>query len=182
MLEIIVEPIEGWDSRKEEFLTIPGGKLVLEHSLVSLSKWESKWHKPFLREGKKTPEEILDYIKCMTVSKQGTDDIYNHLSNKNIDDINNYIEDPMTATTFTSLSSQHQARQGEFITSELIYYWMIALNIPFECEKWHLERLLTLIRICNDKNAPPKKMSKEEIMERNRALNAQRRAKLHTKG
>lgn len=171
---------EGWDEQKQEFVEPKVQVLQLEHSLVSLSKWESKWCKPFLSKSNKTSEEILDYIKCMTVTQNVKPEIYDHLTRENIDQINAYIEAPMTATTFTDDKTGKNSR--EIVTSELIYYWMIALQIPPEYQKWHLNRLLTLIRVCNVKNAPPKKMSKRDIMSRNAQLNAARRKQLNTKG
>jgi hypothetical protein len=171
---------EGWDEEKQEFVEAKEATLQLEHSLVSLSKWESKWCKPFLAKNHKTSEEILDYIKHMTLTQNVKPEVYAHLSDENIEQINKYIESPMTATTFSKDDSSKTNR--EVITAELIYYWMIALQIPFECQKWHLNRLLTLIRVCNIKNAPPKKMSKKDIMSRNARLNAARRKHLNTKG
>lgn len=172
---------EEWDEEKEEFVESKMQPLQLEHSLVSLSKWESKWCKPFLDNNPKTNEEILDYIKCMTLTQKVDPDVYNHLSKDNIEEINAYIYAPMTATTFSD-DKRGGKKNSEIVTSELIYYWMIVLQIPFECQKWHLNRLLTLIRVCNVKNEPPKKMSKGEIMRRNAALNAARRQKLNSKG
>lgn len=181
MLRITV-PIspEGWDEVKGEFVEPKTQTLQLEHSLVSLSKWESKWCKPFLSSNEKTAEETLDYIKCMTLTQNVDPDVYNHLTAKNIEEINQYIYAPMTATTFSEDKRGKGSR--EVVTSELVYYWMIALNIPFECQKWHLNRLLTLIRVCNIKNTPPKKMSKRDIMSRNAALNEARRKRLNTTG
>ena len=181
MLRITV-PIspEGWDEVKGEFVDPKTRTLQLEHSLVSLSKWESKWCKPFLSSNEKTAEETLDYIKCMTLTQNVDPDVYNHLTAKNIEEINQYIYAPMTATTFSEDKKGKGSR--EVVTSELVYYWMIALNIPFECQKWHLNRLLTLIRVCNIKNTPPKKMSKRDIMSRNAALNEARRKRLNTTG
>lgn len=182
MLTITV-PIssEEWDEVKQEFVEPKTQTLQLEHSLVSISKWESKWQKPFLAKKEMTEEEILDYVKCMTLTKNINPDVYNHLTKENIKDIVDYISNPMTATTFSKdEKSQHNR---EIITSELIYYWMIASNIPIEeCQKWHLNRLLTLIRVCSVKNAPPKKRSKRDIMSRNAALNASRRKQLNTRG
>lgn len=178
-IEIPITP-EGWDEVKQEFVAPKIQVLQLEHSLVSLSKWESKWCKPFLTKENKTTEETLDYIKCMTLTQNVDPDVYFHLTRNNVSQIEEYIAAPMTATTFSKEPVGKINR--EQITSELIYYWMVALNIPFECQKWHLNRLITLIRICNVKNQPPKKMNKREIMSKNAALNAQRRAKLNSKG
>jgi len=180
MLQITIPAVELWDERKQEFVTTKEQTLQLEHSLVSLSKWESKWCKPFLTKQEKTFEETLDYIKCMTITQNVDPEVYNHLTNENIEEINKYIEAPMTATYFSDDKTAKSSR--EQITAELIYYWMIALNIPFECQKWHLNRLLTLIKVCNIKNQPPKKRSRKEIMSRNAALNAARRKQLNTKG
>jgi len=180
MLQITIPAVELWDERKQEFITTKEQTLQLEHSLVSLSKWESKWCKPFLSKQEKTFEETLDYIKCMTITPNVDPEVYNYLTNENIEEINNYINAPMTATYFSDDKTVKPSR--EQITAELIYYWMIALNIPFECQNWHLNRLLTLIKVCNIKNQPPKKISKKEIMRRNAALNAARRKRLNTKG
>lgn len=171
---------EGWDEAKEEFVEAKYQTLQLEHSLVSLSKWESKWKKPFFSKKGMTIEETLDYIKFMTVSKNVDPDTYNYLSQENIEEVMAYIDDPMTATTFSN--DRTGGLNREVITSELIYYWMIASNIPFECQKWHLNRLITLIRVCSIKNNPPKKRSKRDIMSQNAALNAARRKQMNTKG
>lgn len=179
MLIIEIPDQEFFNEETQEFFTMKGQTLQLEHSLVSLSKWESKWNKPFLSKEDKTVEETMDYIKCMTITQNPKPHIYNLLTDKNILEIKNYIDAPMTATTFSNVNQGHSR---EIVTSELIYYWMISLNIPMKCEKWHLNRLLTLIRVCNIKNGPAKKMSKKEIMSRNAALNAARRKKLNTKG
>jgi hypothetical protein len=180
MLWITIPAVEQWDEKKQEFVTTKEQTLQLEHSLVSLSKWESKWCKAFLTRNEKSFEETLDYIKCMTLTQNVDPGIYNYLTNGNINKINKYIEAPMTATYFSDDKTSKVSR--EQITAELIYYWMIALNIPFECQKWHLNRLLTLIKVCNIKNTPPKKRSKKDIMSRNAALNAARRKQLNTRG
>ena len=181
MLQITIPAVDQcWDEQKQEFVSIKEQKLQLEHSLVSLSKWESKWRKAFLAKQDKTYSETLDYIRCMTITPNVDPQVYNFLTVDNINQINDYIAAPMTATVFSEDNSGRNNR--EVVTSELIYYWMIALNIPFECQKWHLNRLLTLIRVCNIKNTPPKKRSKNEIMSRNAALNAARRKQLGTKG
>jgi macrodomain Ter protein organizer (MatP/YcbG family) len=181
MLQIDVQlTTEGWDETRQEFVEPEVFTLKLEHSLVSLSKWESKWHKAFLTKTEKTEEEILDYIKCMTLNENVDPTVYQCLSNYDFMKINEYIENPMTATVITEEKGSKNNR--ETVTSELIYYWIIALNIDFECQYWHLNRLLTLIRVCNIKNTPPKKMSKGDIMRRNSALNEARRKQLNTKG
>ena len=180
MLYVKVPAREMWDESREELISTKEQTLQLEHSLVSLSKWESKWHKPFLHTDNKTGEETLDYIKCMTLNHNVDPNVYLNLTAENISQINDYIGDSMTATTFSEESGGK--KNSEKITSELIYYWMVSYNIPFECQKWHLNRLITLIRVCGVKNAPPKKTSKNELMRRNAALNAQRRAKLNSKG
>ena len=180
MPEITIPATELWDEEKQEFINKKEQTLQLEHSLVSLSKWESKWCKSFLYTKEKTFEETIDYIKCMTITQNVSDDVYTRLTNKNIEDINNYIAAPMTATVF--YDNKNQGGKNETVTAELIYYWMISLNIPFECQKWHLNKLITLIRVCNVKNTPPKKMSKRELMSRNASLNAARRKQLNTRG
>lgn len=180
MLTITIPARELFDEETQTFFTTKKQTLVLEHSLVSLSKWESKWHKPFLTNDEKTLEETIDYIKCMTITQNVDPTVYNFLSQFNVQEINNYIQNPMTATTFNN--DNQKGRAKEVITSELIYYWMITLNIPMECQKWHLNRLLTLVRICNVKNTPPKKMSKRDVASRYASLNAARRNKLNSKG
>lgn len=181
MLEIKVPAGEQWDETRQVFVYTEECTLQLEHSLVSLSKWESKWHKPFNTRDRKTPEETIDYVRCMTLTPDVDPSVYSGLTNENIDAINKYIEDPMTATRF-SKDINNGKSSSEQITAELIYYWMIAFQIPFECQYWHLNRLLTLIKVCNIKNQPPKKMSKRELMSRNTALNAARRKQYNTRG
>ena len=180
MLTITIPATEMFNDKTQEFLVFKEQTIQLEHSLVSLSKWESKWCKAFLSKEEKTLEETLDYIKCMTITQNVDPNVYARLSRSNIDEINKYIEAPMTATTF--YNDQQKGHSREIITSELIYYWMISLNIPMECQKWHLNRLLTLIRVCNVKNTPPKKMKRGDIMRRNAALNAARRKQMGTTG
>lgn len=175
MLQITIPATELWDEKNEQFIYTKEHTLQLEHSLVSLSKWEMRWHKPFLSNAKKTPEEIVDYIKCMTITQNVDSSAYNFLSAENLVEINQYIDNPMTATTFKK--DPNEKRNGDIITAEIIYYWMIALNIPFECQKWHLNKLLTLIRVCNIKNSPKKKKSREQVLRENAALNAARRKK-----
>ena len=180
MLTIIVPATEEFDENTGEFSYTSEQILQLEHSLLSISKWESKWCKPFLSKRDKTADEIIDYIQCMTLNKGVNASVYRCLTQANLNTINEYIGAPMTATYFSNIETGK--KNNEQITSELIYYWMIALNIPFECQKWHINRLLTLIKVCNIKNQPSRKMSKREIMSRNASLNAARRQQLNTKG
>jgi hypothetical protein len=179
MLQITIPASELWDEKTNQFVQTREQILQLEHSLVSLSKWESKWCKPFMSKIEKTSEETIDYIRCMTITQNVDNNAYNSISNEIVEQVSVYIEAPMTATTFTN--DNKNVINREIITAEIIYYWMVALNIPFECQKWHLNRLLTLINVCNIKNQP-KKTSKREILSRNAALNASRRERLNTTG
>lgn len=179
MLKITIPARETFNEITQEFVTIKEQHLQLEHSLVSISKWESKWRKPFLSDKNKSNEEIIDYIRCMNITQNVDPNVFLFLTNSNLKEINDYIDSPMTATWF---NESNKKTNREIITSEIIYYWMISLNIPFECQKWHLNRLLTLIKVCSEKNAPSKKMSKREIMTRNKALNEARRKASHSKG
>lgn len=173
---------EQYDEANNEFL--PATKeqtLSLEHSLVSLSKWEAKWRKPYLGEKEKTMDEFIDYVRCMTLTQNVDARVYTALAVMPgvLKQVSDYINASLTATTFPK---GNKPPSREIITSEVIYYWMVTYNIPFECQKWHLSRLLTLINVCNAKNAPQKKMSRNEILARNRALNAARRKRLNTRG
>ena len=180
MLQIKIPANETYIPVTNEFINTKETTLTLEHSLVSLSKWESRWCKPFLSKNEKTTEEVVDYIKCMTLTQNVDPNVYYALTKENLEQIKNYINDPHSATTIRE--NPNGPKSHQIITSELIYYWMIVHGIPFECQKWHLNRLLMLIRVCNIKNAPPKKMSSSQILSRNAALNAARRQQLHTKG
>jgi hypothetical protein len=180
MLYLTVPSRELFDEATSTFSYTKEENLQLEHSLVSLSKWESKWCKPFLAKEYKTDEETRDYIRCMTINTQPSTDVYRALTNTQIKEIAAYIDAPMTATTFSK--AQLAGSNREIITSELIYYWLIAQQIPFECQKWHLNRLLTLIRVCSIKNSPPKKMGRQSIQMRNKELNEQRRKQINSRG
>lgn len=180
MLSIVVLGEELYNEETQEFSTLGDFVLEFEHSLVSLSKWEAKHEKAFLGKGDKTTEEIFDYLKCMVLTPDVPEQVFYNLSDENIEAINQYIEAKHSATTFGRLPKERGT--GETITAELIYYWMIGLNIPFECQHWHLNRLFSLIRVCGVKNSPPKKMSKSEMAAERNRLNAQRREQLGTRG
>jgi len=179
VLELLVGD-ESYDETKQEFVIENGVELQLEHSLVSLSKWESKYEKPFLSSEEKTEAEMFWYIRAMTLNSKIPPGVFDKLTPDHIKAIDEYINAKMTATTFGDEKDQPRGR--EIITSELVYYWLIALQIPFECQHWHFNRLLTLIKVCNVKNSPEKKLSPAELAARNRNLNAQRKAKLGTSG
>lgn len=179
MLTIRVGAEQSFDEAEQKFILEGGFDVQLEHSLAALSKWESIHEKPFLGKESKSREEILSYIECMVVDENPRREILERLSKENFEEINSYIDRKMTATWFPE---QGAPRSSEIVTSELIYYWMTAFQIPFECEHWHLNRLFTLIRVCNLKQQKPKKMSRAEIAQRNRTLNEQRKAQLGTKG
>lgn len=181
MLRLTIPATEMWDEGKQEFIYSKEYTLQLEHSLVSLSKWESKWCKPFFSKKEMTAEETIDYIRCMTITQNVPPEVYNNITQKQIDEVSAYIEAPMTATWFSDDGKKGRG-SSETVTAELIYYWMIALNIPMECQKWHLNKLMTLVKICNIKNTPPKKMSKRDITSRNAAINAARRKQFNSKG
>lgn len=180
MLSITIPEMELFDSSKNEFIYVKGQVLSLEHSLRSVAKWESKWHKPFLTRDKKTPEEFLDYIRCMTLTQNVKPEIYNCIDIEQFKLISDYIEDPMSATTIREDPTGPKSRK--IVTAEVLYYDMIALNIPFECDKWHLNRLLKLIQVCSEHNKPKKKMNKRDLYNRNRALNASRKKRLGSHG
>lgn len=180
MLKVIIQGGETFNEKDETFQDLDDVIIELEHSLLSLSKWESKYQKPFLSKEKKTAEEIFGYLKCMVVTPGVDLDVLNRLSQKDIEKLQDYIDSSQSATTFGEMPGRRGP--GEVITSELIYYWMVAFNIPFETEAWHLNRLFSLIRICNIKNSPPQQLSRHEIAMRNRELNKQRKAELGTSG
>lgn len=175
MLQITIPGQEYFDERTETFITVAGRTVQLEHSLISISKWESKWHKPFLGTEQKTIEESVDYVRCMTITQNVDPNIYLNIDYDLMQVINSYIDAPMTATTFGK--DPNQKPNKDIITAEIVYYWMVALQIPFECEKWHFNRLMTLIKVCNIKNQPKKKETKKEAAARHRRLNAARRKK-----
>lgn len=179
MLTILIQGKELYNESTCEFINTEDTTLVLEHSLISISKWEAKWKKSFLSTAEKTPEELTDYIKCMIVNK-ANEEAVNYLDRVQLNEIVEYMQDSMTATTINRMNQGPPSR--EVITSELIYCWMVTLGIPFECQKWHINRLLTLIDVCSIKQQPPKKMGRRDAMNQQRSLNAQRRAAMNSKG
>ena len=180
MLPIEIKYSRLWDEVNEEFIIVNAQTIELEHSLVSISKWESKWHVSFFEKREKSYEETLDYIKCMTVTPNVKPEVYLCLTAEDMEKIHKYIEDPMTATTVPDDKNTKGSR--EKVTSELVYYWMISLQIPVEFEHWHINRLMMLIKVCGHKNSPPKKRGMRDIMTENAARNAARRAKTGSKG
>lgn len=179
MLRIEIPTTELFDENKREFITVKECSLLLEHSLLSLHKWESIWKKPFMTKDDKTIEETISYVKCMTLNKNVDPNVYFCITDKHLDEIMSYMKDPMTATTFTKSTT---APGREIITAEIVYWWMTQLQIPFECNKWHLNQLFALIETCSRKNAPGKKMSRKDLVSRNKSLNAQRKARLGSRG
>lgn len=188
MLELIIPSVEMWDNELCQFIYTKGtdGQIIqLEHSLISLKKWEEKWHKPFLGEDNKTYSEICDYVRCMTITKNIPSSAYEYIPPETIKQIVDYIQNPMTATWFSeppNANGTPRMGRNEVITAEIIYYWMVVFNIPSEYQKWHLNQLLTLIKVVGIKSTPPKQMSRKEIAKQNAALNAARKAKYKKKG
>lgn len=180
MLKLIVKGTETYDQKSNTFSEVGGFEVQLEHSLLSLSKWESKFQKPFLSNEKMNTEEVVYYIMCMVVGEEITKEMATETARQFPEEINTYINSSQSATTFGKMPQKQI--NGEVITSELIYYWMVAFTITFETEHWHLNRLFSLIRICNEKNEKPKKLSRTEIAMRNKELNDKRRAELGTRG
>lgn len=180
MLQITIPSIEEYDEATNTFILAKEKTIQLEHSLVSISKWESRWLKPFLTKDKKTVEETKDYIKCMTITQNVDESVYRRLTMDNLKEVTDYIEHSKTATTIKE--PKNGKKNNEIMTSELIYYYMVALQIPFECQKWHLNRLMMLIRVCNIKQSPPKKRGRKDILSQNAALNAKRRSAMNSKG
>lgn len=184
-LRLEIKGSELFDEATERFIEVKPTVLTLEHSLIAVSKWESKYHIPFLQEDNKTPEQLEYYFRCMTINQNVDPNVYKGITLAQQREILDYIKDPMTATWFgdnQQKPGKGRGRKPEVITSELIYYWMVAHGIPSEYEKWHLNRLLTLIQVCNTYNQPPEKMSKNDIIRNNDALNAARRAAMKTRG
>lgn len=170
-----------YSESENRFYKVEETTVELEHSLVALSKWESKWHKPFLTKDQKTRAEVIDYFRCMCLTPSIEPLVFNAIKDREFVRIMKYIDDPMTATTITHHSSTKRGNTGT-VTSELIYYWMGEYNISKECEWWHINRLFKLIEITSVKRQPEKKMSKRDIAAQNKSLNAMRRARHGSRG
>lgn len=179
MLTITIPQRRFFVEETEEYLYMPAKTLKLEHSLLSVSKWESKWHKSYLSSKEFTPEESMDYVRCMSLDPNVTTETIKQLTTENYEEIRAYIENPMTATTFRDDGKKHQKQS--IITSELIYHMMLQYGIPFECEKWHLNRLFTLLRVCDAKHSPTRQ-TKAETAAMYRALSESRRKKTGSHG
>lgn len=179
MLIVSIPAVEGFDEETEEFVSIPGGTLHLEHNLLALSKWEAKTHKHLIGNKDVTNEELSFYVECMVQDEEYDPELVKRIPASEMQRVSDYLSDPMSATT---VKERPGSGSGEYVSSELIYYWMIACQIPFTCETWHINRLLKLIQVCNEKNEPEKKMSQSEIMSRNRDLNRARRKAMGTRG
>lgn len=179
MLTLEVPIIELYDDKNSSFINIPAHTLKLEHSLVSISKWEAKFHKPFLSNKELSGDLLIEYIRFMTITQNVRDDLFENLPQDLVNKVIDYIQDPMTATTFSDRTNKPSR---EIITSEIIYFWMVNFNIPIECQKWHLNRLLALIKVCIIKTSKQPRMSRKDILSRNAALNAERKARLNTSG
>lgn len=183
MLRITIPSTEFFDEDKNEFIMVKEQTLTLEHSLVSLANWESKWGKPFLSKERMTEAESLDYIRCMTTTENVPPEVYQAIPDSTIKIISDYIAKPMTATWFSESSKKGKKNNSRPVTAEVIYHWMISFNIPVEFEHWHLNRLITLIRVCDEENKPNKnKRSKKSILDEYAALNNARKQKLKTRG
>lgn len=180
MLTLHVDQMEMYDEEKEEFVVSDAVTLELEHSLVSLSKWESIFEKPFLGGKDKTKEEIVAYVRAMTLTPDVSPEVFDRLGNEHFNKINEYINAKMSATWFSE--SQNNRTNTEIVTAELIYYWMVAFSLPQEYQYWHLTKLLTLIRVCNLKNSKPKRMSANEARSRQREINERRLREMNSSG
>lgn len=182
MLELVIQGDEGFNEATGEFEYTKNVSLQMEHSLISIAKWEAKHHKAYLsRKRDKTYEEMIDYFRCMTINKNVDPSVYYRISKEQMVEIEHYINDPMTAT-YMPQDDDSPGGVSDTITAELIYYWMISYNIPPDYRRWHINQLMALINVCSRKNSPPKKRSTEAIQRRNARLNAERRARLNSKG
>ena len=181
MLYITVPESELFDDDKQEFITTKAVSLQMEHSLVSISKWEERWRVSYIATKDKTEEQIYDYLRCMTITKNVNPLVYYQMTPENLHEIAQYVDHPMTATTISEVQKSKKAPY-HIITAEVLYAWMIAYSIPFECQKWHLNKLIMLIRVIQEEAAAKEKKDPKEIMRRNKALNAARKAKHNTRG
>lgn len=181
MLELHISETELWDPVSEKFLLVKEQSLPLEHSLLSISKWEEKWHKPMplINNERLSGDEFLDYVRCMTISRNPDPLVYRCITAREVEAIMAYINDPHTATWFGNEKSGGNDKRP--LTTELIYHLMFAFGVSKECEKWHLNRLMTQLRVEYEESKPSKKKTPAEIAERHRMLNAKRRAEARAK-
>lgn len=185
MLKLVIPALELFDEKNNLFINQDEVTLELEHSLVALAKWESKWEKPFLGSDEKSTEETLDYLRCMTLNPDVPPEVYRRINDDHMAQVNKYLEAKMSATWFTEPKVSGNApvrRSRETITAEIIYYWIVALQLDWEVQHWHLNRLFTLIKVCNQKNAPEKKRPKRDMVAERQRLNAERKAAMKTQG
>ena len=187
MIQIVVPKSEVFDNTNQIFRRVTKETtLQLEHSLISLQKWEARWHTPFLVKKGKTLEQTIDYIRCMCLTPNVKEDVFYCIPKSEMTRIANYIDDPMTATTVTTRGKgPGPKKKNKIVTAEVIYYWMISLNIPNEYRKWHLNQLLMLIRVINAENAsndPNNKRKKHEVLADYRAINEANKKRFNTKG
>lgn len=180
MLRIEIGGSEYYDEVENRIIKIPAKVACLEHSLRSIAKWESKWNVPFLSNKEKTREQSIDYIRCMETTGRTDLSFIDYITQEQINQISEYINANMTATTINRRGSKRQSR--EIVTAEIVYFWMIQYEIPSEYDKWHFNRLLTLIEVCSIKSGPQQKMGHKEQMAQQRALNEARRAQYKTRG
>lgn len=186
MIQIVVPKGEVFDNTNQLFRRVTKDTtLQLEHSLISLQKWEAKWHVPFLSSKEKTLEQTIDYIRCMCLTPNVKEDVFYCIPTTEMVRIADYIDDPMTATTVRHRGKPGGAKKKKIVTAEVIYYWMVALNIPTEYRKWHLNQLLMLIQVINAENEsqnPKNKRKKHEILADYRAINEANKKLYNTKG
>jgi len=182
MITITIPDKEYFNENTNEYFIIPGKTIVMEHSLYAIRHWEAKWHKPYL-DAKHTFEEGIDYFRFMTITKNVDPRTYYNMSQENVKLLTEYMKDAMTATTFKQIKRRTKTgRKNRLTTCELIYYWMAMNNIPFDCDKWHFNQLMTLIHVCSEEQLPPEKMSQREIFEYNKSINERNRARFNSKG
>lgn len=183
MLRLTLPSTDFWDPRKEEYVQIGGYEVDLEYSLFTIARWESKWKKPFITSLPKfTRKDEIEWYKAMCMTEGIPDEAWMVMTPKIRQDIYDYVTDPMSATTINHRGPKTPGGPKTIMTAELVYYYMVTLGVPFECEHWHFNRLMKLVDVCFVKNSPPKKMGKQEAAQMYRELNARNRAKYNSRG